>query len=88
MRHPLSFVTKIAKSTTGTTVITPVAKDSKTGKLTATGKPTSKPDKPTNKQLPANAEISPGLHDEVIKATEDNQNAIKNNVGEVEKKEG
>jgi hypothetical protein len=71
-------ISKINQSTSGSVATMPVVKDPKTGKLISTGASLTQ-DKSTNKQLSANAKISIGLHDEVIKANKDNEVAIKAN---------
>jgi hypothetical protein len=49
-----------------------VSIDPKTGKTNVTGTATIGFDKPTAKQLPSNSKISPELHDEVVRANQEN----------------
>ena len=76
-------ISKITQTTSGQVITTAVTKDPKTGKTTISPTSAITPDKLTSKQLPSNSKISSGLHDEVVKANQENDDILKGRVKDV-----
>ncbi|MEO6849341.1 MAG: RHS repeat-associated core domain-containing protein [Mucilaginibacter sp.] len=74
-------VGKVTQTTSGTVEKTPMIKDPKTGAMKP-GKPVVTSDKPTSGQVSSN-KVSAGLHDEVIKANQENLDGTMDNAKKV-----